>query len=223
MARISSSISSPFELLDRLLEELHVHVEADRVDLPALLAAEQVAGAADLEVERGDAEAAAEIAELADRRQPLLGDRRQVVFRRDQQVGVSAAIRAPDAPAQLIELRKTVVIGAVDDDRVRVRDVYAVLDDRRRDQHVVLVRHEIQHHLLHLFFAHLAVPDADRRLRHEAVQQVGHRVDRLDAVVDEEDLAAALHLVADGARASLPGRTARPWSGSPGGRSAASR
>ena len=39
--------------------------------LPALLAAEQVAGAADLEVERRDAEAAAEIAELFDRRQPL--------------------------------------------------------------------------------------------------------------------------------------------------------
>ena len=45
-------------------------VEADGFDVAALLAAEQVAGAADLEVERGDAEAAAEVAELANRGQP---------------------------------------------------------------------------------------------------------------------------------------------------------
>ena len=55
-----------------VLEQLHVHLEADGLDVPALLAAEQVAGAANLEVERRDAEAAAEIAELLDRRQPLL-------------------------------------------------------------------------------------------------------------------------------------------------------
>ncbi len=48
------------QLLDRLLEELHVHVEADGFDVAALLAAEEVAGAADLEVQRRDAEAAAQ-------------------------------------------------------------------------------------------------------------------------------------------------------------------
>src|SRR5207244_2614997 len=62
------------ELPDRLLEELHVHLEANRIDLPALLAAQQIAGAANLEVERRDAEAAAEVAELFDRRQPFLRD-----------------------------------------------------------------------------------------------------------------------------------------------------
>ena len=79
------------ELADRLLEQLHVHLEADGIDVPALLAAEQVAGAANLEVERGDAEPAAQIAELLDRGQPLLRDRRQVVFRRNQQVRVRRA------------------------------------------------------------------------------------------------------------------------------------
>ena len=57
------------ELADGLLEHRRVHLEADGVDLSALLAAEQVAGAADFEVERGDAESAAEVAELLDRRQ----------------------------------------------------------------------------------------------------------------------------------------------------------
>ena len=126
------------ELADGLLEQLHVHLEADGVDLPALLAAEQVAGAANLEVERGDAEAAAEIAELLDRREPLLRDRRQVVLRRNQQIRVGRPIGSADAAAQLIELRQAVAIGAVDDDRVGVRDVEAVLDDRRRQQDVEL-------------------------------------------------------------------------------------
>src|SRR6185436_10175593 len=65
-ARIGDLLS--FDLLDRLLEQLHVRLEADGVDVSALLAAKQVTGAANLEIERGDAEAAAEIAELADRR-----------------------------------------------------------------------------------------------------------------------------------------------------------
>ena len=126
------------ELADGLLEQLHVHLEADGIDVTALLAAEQIAGAADLEVERRHAEAAAEVAELLDRREPLLRDRRQIVFRRNQQIGVRGPIGSPDAAAQLIELRQAVAVGAVDDDRVGVRDVEAVLDDRRRQQDVEL-------------------------------------------------------------------------------------
>ena len=122
------------ELADGLLEQLHVQVEADRLDVPALLAAEQVAGAADLEVERGDAEAAAEVAELAG--SPPAASARSGdsdVLGRNQQVGVRAAVGAAHAAAQLVELRQPVPVGAVDDDRVHVRDVEPVLDDRRRD------------------------------------------------------------------------------------------
>ena len=179
----------------------------DGFDVAALLAAEEVAGAANLEVERRDAEPAAEIAELADGREPLLRDRRQRVFRRHQQVRVRAAIGASDAPAQLIELRQPVAIGAIDDDGVGVRDVEAVLDDGRREQHVVLVRDEVDHHALELFFAHLPVGDGHARLGHEPRDQVAERVDRLDAVVDEVDLAAALHLGADRARDDRLSRT----------------
>src|SRR5205085_7926977 len=93
-----------FQLTDRLLEQLHVHLEANGVDLAALLAAEQVAGAADFEVERGDPESAAEIAELLDRGEAFLRDRRQIVFRRNQQIRVRGPIRSADAAAQLVEL-----------------------------------------------------------------------------------------------------------------------
>ena len=188
------------QLADGLLEQLHVHLEADRLDVAALLAAEQVARAANLEVERRHAEPAAEVGELADGREPLPRHRRQRVARRDQQVRVGRPVGPPDAPAQLVELRQAVAVGAVDDDRVDVRDVEAVLDDRRGEQHVELARDEVDHRPLELVLAHLAVADDDPRLGHEPREQVADRVDRLDAVVDEVDLAAARQLVADDAR-----------------------
>ena len=62
------------QLPHRLLDHLHVEIEADRDDEAVLLAAQQVSGAADLHVAHGDAEAGAQLGELADGLQPLLGD-----------------------------------------------------------------------------------------------------------------------------------------------------
>ena len=59
------------------------------------------------------------------------------------------------------------------------------------------MRHEVEHRALERVLVHLAVADDDARFGHQPLQQVAHRVDRLDAVVDEEDLAAARDLGAD--------------------------
>ena len=61
------------QLGDRLLEHLRVQVEADRGDGARLLRAEQVAGAADLQVVRGDREAGAELGERLQHLEPPLG------------------------------------------------------------------------------------------------------------------------------------------------------
>jgi hypothetical protein len=66
----------------------------------------------------------------------------------------------------LIELAQAVTVCAVDDDRIRQRDIEAVLDDRGRDEHVVLVVHEGEHHAFELRFRQLTVPYNDARLRH---------------------------------------------------------
>ncbi len=47
------------QLLHRLVQQPHVRVEADRGDVPVLLAAQQVARAAQFQIERGDLEAGA--------------------------------------------------------------------------------------------------------------------------------------------------------------------
>ena len=62
------------QLLHRLFQQLHVHVETDRVDVPVLLAAQQVARAAQFQVQRRDLEARAQVGELLQRRQPLARD-----------------------------------------------------------------------------------------------------------------------------------------------------
>ena len=98
----------------------------------------------------------------------------------------------------MIKLRKTVIIGAIYDDSVRAGDVYTVLDNRGRDQHIVLIGNKIEHDRFHLFFIHLPVSDGDAARRHETFDQRRDRLDRFNAIMNEEDLTAARQLEIDG-------------------------
>src|SRR3546814_6701186 len=51
--------------------------------------------------------------------QPLLRVRRDGVFARRQQIGISLVVRTPDASAQLMQLGQAQAIGAMDHDGVR--------------------------------------------------------------------------------------------------------
>ena len=68
------------------------------------------------------------------------------------------------------------------------------LDDRRGDEHVGVAAQEAEHPLLELLLVELAVGDLEAHLRAQRAQALGGLVDRLDAVVQEEGLAAALVL-----------------------------
>ena len=114
-----------------------------------------------------------------------------------EEVRVRALAGAADAAAQLVQLRQAVLVGAVDDDRVRVRDVEAGLDDRRADEHVGAALPEVVDDLLERVLAHLAVRDGDARLGHELGELRRDALDRLHAVVHEEDLTLAQQLAAD--------------------------
>ena len=103
-------------------------------------------------------------------------------------------VRAADAAAQLVQLREAELVGAADDDGVGGRHVDAGLDDRRAQQHVVALRDEVAHHALELALGHLAVRDGDARLGQQLGQLVAPVLDRLDLVVQEVDLPAALQL-----------------------------
>src|SRR5204862_1138445 len=117
-------------------------------DVAMLLAAEQVSRAANLEIERRDAEAGAELGELLERRETLPCVLRDLRLRGHEEVGVGLSLRSTDAPAKLVELRQAMPIRAVDDHRVRARDVETVLDDGRRDEDVQFAGEERDHRVL---------------------------------------------------------------------------
>ena len=130
-------------------------------DVAALLRAQQVAGAADLEVAQRHLEAGAQLARLEDRRESLLRYLVEHAVLRVRQVGVGLVGGAADAASELVHLREAEAVGAVDDHRVDVRDVDAGLDDRRTDQHVEFAVAELRHHLFEQRFRHLAVAHDD--------------------------------------------------------------
>ena len=124
------------QLAHRLADHPHVEVEPDPGDVPGLLAAEQVPGAADLQVLQRDVHAGADLGVLRHRGQPLVRGLGQRLLRRVEEVRVRPLPAAADPAAQLVQLRQPGGVGPVHDQRVRVRDVEPGLDDRRRHQHV---------------------------------------------------------------------------------------
>ena len=181
----------PGELGHGLVEHLDVELEAERRDVTRLLGAEQVAGAADLEVAHRDLEAGAELGVVGERRQARARLRRQLARVGVEEVGVGGDVRAADPPADLVELAQPEGVGALDDQRVGLRDVDPGLDDRRRDEHVGVAGEERVHALLEVALAHLAVGDEEPQARAELAELLADLLDRLDAVVEVERLAAA--------------------------------
>ena len=175
-----------------MLEQLAVKLEAHRRDVPALFRAEHVACAADFQVAHGHLEAAAERGILLDGADAFAHVGEEAGVARNEQVGVGLVLVAPDAAAKLVKVAQTEAVGAINDDGVRVRNIQAALDDRRREQHVGLAVDEGGHHFLQIVRVHLAVTDDHPGVRQERLEAVRHRLDGRDAVVEEEDLAAAI-------------------------------
>ena len=135
----------PAKLPHRLLQELQVEVEADHLDLPVLLGAEQVPGPPDLHVAERDLEPRAERRQLLDHPEPLGRRLVDAAVGGDQEVGVRLEAIAAHPAAELVELREAEPVRPVDDDRVRRRDVEPRLDDGRGHEHIVRASHVIEH------------------------------------------------------------------------------
>ncbi len=159
---------------------------------PRLLGTEKIAGATQLEILECDLIAGPELRMVFQNREAPIGIFVDRI--RHQQIAARPAVRAADPAAQLIQLRQAEGVGAVHEHRVGVRNVEPRLHDHRRDEDVDLAVDELPHHLLELSLAHLPVSDADASARHDMADVLRHSIDRLDAVVDEENLAATIEL-----------------------------
>ena len=129
-----------------------------------LLGAHERAGAANLQVAHGDTHAAAQVLELGQcgqARRSLLGERQ---LAREHKVRVGLRGRTAHAALELVELCQAQALRILDDERVGGRVVDAALHDGRGDEHVDLFGRELDHHVLDLARAHLAVRHAHARL-----------------------------------------------------------
>ena len=162
-----------------------------------LLAAEDVAGPADLEVRQCDLEPGPELRRVEDRLEPLARLVAQPFAAAVQEIGVRAPRAAAHPAAELVELRQPERVGTVDDDRVRVRDVEPRLDDRRAHEDIGLALGEREHHPVERALGHLPVTDHEARVGQHPAELLGLRLDRLDPVVHVEHLAAAIELAQD--------------------------
>src|SRR5690606_40000599 len=99
-------------------------------------------------VEGGDLEARAEFGEALHHLQTLLRVLGERALGRHEEVGVGALRGAADATAELVELRESQRVGAVDEDGVGVGDVQPALHDRGAQEHVDLAVDEAGDHLL---------------------------------------------------------------------------
>ena len=159
-------VAAGLQARHRLLQHLLVKLEADLLDVAGLLLAEQIAGAADVEVVAGELEAGAERVERLQHLQAPLGGVGQRAVGGHGEERIGAQLGAADAAAELIELRQAEHVGAMHDQRVGARDVEAGFHDRGGEQDVVLPVVEGVHHLVELAGRHLPVRHADLRLRH---------------------------------------------------------
>ncbi len=93
-----------------------------------------------------------------------------------------------------MQLAEAEVLGIVDDDGVDIGHVDTALYDGCGEEHVVIVVGEVDNSLLKFLGGHLAVGHDGAGVGHKAMNHLLKLVEPLDAVVDEEYLAAARHL-----------------------------
>ena len=187
--RTRDGTASAAELRDRF-QELDVQLESDRRHVAGLLGAEQVARAADLEVAHRDGEAAPELGVIGEGGEPRPRLRRQLLAVGVEEVGVGQGVAPADPPANLVELRQPERVGPLDDERVGCGmsrpDSMIVVETRTSASPA---RNESMWPRAPARASGRAPPGSGARGR--AAGGARPLLDRLDAVVEVEGLAAA--------------------------------
>ena len=183
-----------FQRCNGALQELHVQVVADLLNLPALFLAQEFACAANFQIVSGQGKSGAQLFERLQRLEPLDGIGGHCPSRRGNQIGIRAMMRATDPASQLMNLRQPESIGAVDDDGIGRRHVDPAFDDGCADQNVEAAVIEIEHELFEVALAHLAVSHRDGCFRDQFAYRLRRFLDGLDGVVHEVNLTAAANL-----------------------------
>lgn len=168
-----------------------VKVVADGVHLSGLFGTEEIAGSADLEVAKGEGVSGSELVEFGEGLESFLPAFGEGFAAGVEEVGVGLAVGSPDAASELVELRKTEVVGVFDDQGVGVGDIESGFDDGRTDKDIDFTLDESDHNGFQFALAHLAVSNGDSGMGDEFFDAVGDVIDALYSVIDVEHLSAS--------------------------------
>ena len=185
--RIADSAQS----ICRLAEKLAVKMKTDRVDMTALLGADDVSRSADLKIADGKLKSRSEMGVAADCLHPPAGIAGHHPGGREKQIRIRLPVPPPDTAAQLMQFRKSEHVGPLDNHGVRVRDVDAGLDDGRTDKDVDGPVNKLFHNHFEFISAHLAVGDSDFCPRSQQTNLLRGSLNGMNPVVNIENLSAA--------------------------------
>ena len=186
------------ELLDSLADHANVEVETHALNMARLFSAQQVTRTTQLQIAQSNVITRAQSRVLSDGCQAIMRLLSHRMLRVVEEVGVSALTGAAHTSTKLVQLRQAIALRVVDDERIRVGNIQARLNNRCAQQHVNLAVPKIANHRIQLFLTHLAVANANARFGDELMQLGSHLVDITHAVVHVEHLASAQQLAANG-------------------------
>ena len=179
-------------------QESRIQVQADTRHLAALARPQDIACAAQFQVAHGDHITRPDPGRLAQRLQALARFGRHGRAAVIQEIAIRLSGGAPHPPAQLIQVGQTEVIGAVNDDRIRVGDVQPALHDIGAQQDVRAPIGEVVHDAGQVSLFHLPMRHGNRSIGNETAQLGLQQVDGAHPVVHEEHLPLAIQFALDG-------------------------
>ncbi len=109
----------------------------------------------------------------------------------NEEVGIRGAVPPTDASAKLIEIGESIRIGSVDQNRVSIRHVDSVFNDRRCKEKIDFTLSKTVKNGIDVVGVHLSMNHTKSYCRNEFLDCLGAAVDRLDAVVNVKSLSAA--------------------------------
>ena len=177
--------------LDGLFQHFDVHVDAYGVDKSGLVFTQQIASAADRQVAHRDAVAASQLGKLLYGLQTLFGCFIELAAGWRHQVGIGDAVASSDSALDLIHLGESEVLGVVDDDRIGIRDIDAVFNDRRTYEDIDFVARKLHHDIFDCFPVHTTMGDADPGIGNGDLQIAGNGCNVIDVVIEIEHLSVA--------------------------------
>ena len=187
-----------FQFQHRLFQNLLIGFVAQVGNKAALFGAQQIAGAANVEVLHSDLNAGAEVGKTLNGIEAAHRHGREGSFGRNREVAKRLAIAAPHPPAELVQVAQSIVLSIVDDNGVHIGHIHTAFNDGGGKEHIVVVIRESNDAFFQFFGVHLSVSHHHPCIRHQAVNHIFENRQLIDAAVHEKHLSVARQLKIDG-------------------------